>query len=47
MNIMNMGCGRLNIKLGRIFSDDIRHDGMTLDPVDDLMHEIKSHVRLG
>jgi len=46
LNIMNAGCGRLNIKLGRIFSDDIRHDGMTLDPVDDLMHEIKSHVRL-
>ena len=44
---MNTGCGLLNIKLGRIFSDDIRHDGMYLDPVDDLIHEIKGNVRLG
>ena len=46
-DIMNTGCGLLNIKLGRIFSDDIRHDGMYLDPVDDLIHEIKGNVRLG
>ena len=46
LNIMNTGCGRLNIKLGLIFSADVRHDGMSMDPVDELIHEIKSHVRL-
>lgn len=46
LDIMNMGCGRLNIKLSRIFSDDVRHDGMSMDPVDELIHEIKSHVCL-
>jgi len=47
LNIMNMGCGRLNFKLGLIFSQDIRHDWMSWDPVDNLMHEIKGNVRLG
>jgi len=47
LNIMNTGCGRLNFKLGLIFSQDVRHDWMSLDPVDDLMHEIKCNVRLG
>jgi len=46
LNIMNTGCGLLNIWLGLIFSDDIRHNGMSMDPVDELIHEIKSHVRL-
>ena len=46
MDIMNRGCGLLNIKLGRIFSDDVRHDGMSMDPVDELIHEIKGNVRL-
>jgi hypothetical protein len=46
MDIMNRGCGRLNIKLGRILSDDVRHDGMSWDPVDELIHEIKGNVRL-
>jgi len=47
LNIMNTGCGLLNIKLSRIFSHNVRHDGMSWDPVDNLMHEIKGHVRLG
>lgn len=47
LNIMNTGCGRLNIKLSRIVSHGIRHDWMSWDPVDNLMHEIKGNVRLG
>ena len=47
LNIMNTGCGLLNIKLGRIFSDDVRHDWMSMDPVDELIHEIKGNVCLG
>ena len=47
LNIMNTGCGLLNIKLSRIFSHNVRHDWMSMDPVDDLIHEIKSNVRLG
>ena len=46
MDIMNRGCGRLNVKLGDLLSYAIRHDGMSLDPVDELIHEIKEHVRL-
>ncbi len=46
LNIMNTGCGLLNIKLSRIFSHDVRHDGMSMDPVDELIHEIKGNVRL-
>jgi len=46
LNIMNKGCGRLNIKLSRIFSADFRHDGMFMDPVDELIHKIKGNVRL-
>lgn len=47
LNIMNTGCGQLNFKLGLIFSQDIRHDCMSWDPVDDLIHEIKYNVLLG
>jgi len=46
LDIMKTGCGLLNIKLGRIFSDDVRHDGMSINPVDKLIHEIKINVRL-
>ena len=46
LNIMNRGCGLLNIKLSRIFSADVRHDEMSWDPVDELIHEIKGNVRL-
>jgi len=43
MDIMNKACAQLNIELSDLLSHEVRLHGMSPDPVDDLIHEIKQH----